>query len=104
MTNYAEARRLLQQMRDEAHRFAITHHRGLRGKRLTESVLEGAPGSGPARRNMLLTSFGSIDAIAQASVEELAAVPGMTEAAAKAVVELMREYDATDEAADAGDE
>jgi excinuclease ABC subunit C len=104
MTNYAEARRLLQQMRDEAHRFAITHHRGLRGKRLTESVLEGAPGIGPARRNMLLTSFGSIDAIAQASVEELAAVPGMTEAAAKAVVELMREYDASGDDADASDE
>ncbi|MFW5868117.1 MAG: excinuclease ABC subunit UvrC [Armatimonadota bacterium] len=93
MSEYAEARRLLQQMRDEAHRFAITHHRGVREKRLTESVLEAAPGIGPARRNMLLTSFGSIDAIARASVEELANVPGMTESAAKAVAELMAEYD-----------
>jgi len=92
MTNFAEGRRLLQQMRDEAHRFAITHHRGVREKRLTESVLEAAPGIGPARRNMLLTTFGSIDAIAAASVEELARVPGMTETAARAVVELMREY------------
>ena len=92
MTKFEEARRLLQQMRDEAHRFAITHHRGVREKRLAESVLEAAPGIGPARRNMLLTSFGSIDAIARASVEELARVPGMTESAAKAVVELMRDY------------
>jgi excinuclease ABC subunit C len=94
MSDYAEARRLLQQLRDEAHRFAITHHRGVRERRLTESVLEDAPGIGPARRNMLLTSFGSIDAIARASVEELARVPGMTESAAEAVAELLRDYDA----------
>ncbi len=98
MTDCPEARRLLQQMRDEAHRFAIAHHRGVREKRLTESVLEAAPGIGPARRNMLLTSFGSIDAIARASVEELANVPGMTEGAAQAVAELMEEYDATGDA------
>ena len=92
MSDFLEARRLLQQMRDEAHRFAITHHRGVREKRLTESVLESAPGIGPARRNMLLTSFGSIDEIARASADELAAVPGMTQSAAEAVVELLAEY------------
>ncbi|MEA3400944.1 MAG: excinuclease ABC subunit UvrC [Armatimonadota bacterium] len=92
MTDYPEARMLLQRMRDEAHRFAISHHRGVREKRLTESVLEEATGIGPARRNMLLTSFGSIDAIARASVEELAAVPGMTQNAAEAVHELLEEY------------
>jgi len=92
MSEYPQARRLLQQMRDEAHRFAITHHRGVRGKRLTESLLEEAPGIGPARRNMLLTSFGSIDNIARASVEELAEVPGMTENAARAVHELLARY------------
>ncbi len=92
MSDYPEARALLQRMRDEAHRFAITHHRGVREKRLTESVLEQAPGIGAARRNMLLASFGSVDAIARASVEELAAVPGMTESAARAVHELLETY------------
>ena len=92
MSAYPEARALLQRMRDEAHRFAITHHRGVREKRLTESVLEQAPGIGPARRNMLLTTFGSIDALGEASLEEIAAVPGMTENAAKAVVALLAEY------------
>lgn len=92
MSAYPEARALLQRMRDEAHRFAITHHRGVREKRLTESVLEQAPGIGPARRNMLLTTFGSIDALGEASLEEIAAVPGMTENAARAVVALLAEY------------
>jgi len=92
MTACPEARKLLQRMRDEAHRFAITHHRGVREKRLTESVLEQAPGIGVARRTMLLTSFGSIDAIAGATVEELAAMPGMSRTAAEAVHELLAEY------------
>lgn len=92
MAEFPEARALLQRLRDEAHRFAITHHRGVRDKRLTESVLEQAPGIGAARRRMLLARFGSIDAIARASVEELAAAPGMTAKAAEAVYELMAEY------------
>ncbi|MGC9316622.1 MAG: excinuclease ABC subunit UvrC [Armatimonadota bacterium] len=96
MSDYPEARKLLQRMRDEAHRFAISHHRDVREKRLTESVLEQAGGIGPARRNMLLTSFGSIDAIARASVADLAAVPGMTENAAQAVHDLLAEYDQED--------
>jgi len=96
MSAHPEARKLLQRMRDEAHRFAISHHRGMRQKRLTESVLEQAPGIGAARRNMLLTSFGSIDAIAQASVEELAAAPGMNRKAAEAVHELLAGYQAED--------
>jgi excinuclease ABC subunit C len=92
MGAFPEAQALLQRMRDEAHRFAITHHRGVRDQRLTESVLEQAPGIGAARRRMLLESFGSIDALARASVEELAAVPGMTAQAAEAVHELLAEY------------
>ncbi len=92
MTGFPEARALLQRMRDEAHRFAIAHHRGIRERRLTESVLEQVPGIGPARRNMLLTSFGSIDAIARATPEELAAVPGMTENAARALREVLADY------------
>jgi excinuclease ABC subunit C len=75
--------RLLQRLRDETHRFAVTYHRGLRGKRGLASLLEEAPGIGPARRKALLQRFPSLDAIRAASVEELAAVPGMTRPAAE---------------------
>jgi excinuclease ABC subunit C len=69
---------LMQRIRDEAHRFAITYHRKLRRKQTVISQLDGVPGIGPKRRSALLKHFGSIDAIRAASVEELAAVPGMT--------------------------
>ena len=68
---------LLQRLRDEAHRFAITHHRGRRDRQMTESVLDGLPGVGPARKRALLKRFGSPDAILGASREELEAVPGL---------------------------
>jgi excinuclease ABC subunit C len=68
---------LLQRIRDEAHRFAITHHRNRRDKAMTESVLDSLPGIGPARRRALLTHFGSPDAVLAASREELEAVPGV---------------------------
>jgi excinuclease ABC subunit C len=68
---------LLQRLRDEAHRFAITHHRQRRDKAMTASVLDGLPGVGPARKRSLLTHFGSPDAVLAASMEELAAVPGL---------------------------
>ena len=74
---------LLQRIRDEAHRFALSYHRKLRRKRGVASVLEEIPGIGPRRRQALLKAFGSIEALRQASVEELAAVPGMTRAAAE---------------------
>ncbi|HSR32562.1 MAG TPA: helix-hairpin-helix domain-containing protein, partial [Anaerolineae bacterium] len=74
---------LMQRVRDEAHRFAITYHRKLRGKQTVISQLDGVPGIGPKRRSALLKYFGSIDAIRAASVEELAAVPGMTHKAAE---------------------
>ena len=71
------ALQLLQRVRDEAHRFAITHHRGRRDKAMTRSVLDGLPGIGPARKRALLTRFGSPDAVLVASREELEAVlPG----------------------------
>ena len=73
---------LLQNLRDETHRFAITYHRHLRGQGQTASELDKAPGIGPARRNSLLQSFGSWPKIRQAAVEELAAAPGMNKAAA----------------------
>ena len=68
---------LLQRVRDEAHRFAITHHRGRRDKAMTSSLLDELPGVGPARKRALLTHFGSPEAVVQASSEELQAVPGV---------------------------
>ena len=74
---------LMQRVRDEAHRFAITYHRKVRGKQTIVSQLDGVPGIGPKRRSALLKHFGSIDAIRAATVEELAAVPSMTRKAAE---------------------
>jgi excinuclease ABC subunit C len=68
---------LLQRVRDEAHRFAITHHRARRDRAMTTSLLDGLPGIGPARKRALLAHFGSPDAVASASREELQAVPGL---------------------------
>jgi excinuclease ABC subunit C len=68
---------LLQRVRDEAHRFAITHHRQRRDAAMTASILDELPGVGPARKRALLTHFGSPDAILGASREELEAVPGI---------------------------
>lgn len=76
---------LLQRIRDEAHRFALSYHRKLRQRATLHSVLEEVPGIGPRRRKALLEAFGSLDAIARATEDELAAVPGMTRKAAEAV-------------------
>lgn len=76
---------LLQQIRDEAHRFAITYHRKLRGKRNLVSVLDHIPGIGPTRRKALWTTFKTLEEMKQASVDELAAVPGMNRPAAERV-------------------
>jgi excinuclease ABC subunit C len=71
------ALQLLQRVRDEAHRFAVTHHRTRRDKAMTSSLLDELPGVGPARKRALLTYFGSPEAIVSASREELQAVPGL---------------------------
>jgi len=76
---------LVQRVRDEAHRFAVNYHRQLRQKRSVASTLEEVPDIGPKRRQALLKAFGSLEAIRQASIEELAAVPGMTQRAAEQV-------------------
>ena len=68
---------LLQRVRDEAHRFAITHHRIRRDRAMTASVLDELPGIGPARKRALLTHFGSPESVLSASREELEAVPGV---------------------------
>jgi excinuclease ABC subunit C len=68
---------LLQRVRDEAHRFAITHHRTRRDRAMTTSVLDGMPGIGPARKRALIDHFGSPEAVVAASADQLQAVPGL---------------------------
>ncbi|HEY0186116.1 MAG TPA: excinuclease ABC subunit UvrC [Cellulomonas sp.] len=80
---------LLQRLRDEAHRFAITAHRRQRSKGMTVSALDGVPGLGPARSAALLKHFGSLKRLRVASVEEIASVPGMGERTAAAVVRAL---------------
>jgi len=69
--------RLLQRLRDEAHRFANTYNASLRSKKIRESVLDDFPGLGPKRRAALLTHFGSLEKLKAASVEEIAEAPGI---------------------------
>jgi len=80
---------LVQRVRDEAHRFAITAHRRAREKLGLASTLESVPGIGPKRRRALLKAFGSLDGIRNASQEELAAVPGITQEIARRVKEVL---------------
>lgn len=87
MAGHEPAHFLLQRVRDEAHRFAITHHRGLRDSQITKSALDDIPGIGPARKRALLARFASVQAMARASIDELAAVKGMNR---KAAEELLR--------------
>jgi excinuclease ABC subunit C len=80
---------LLQRVRDEAHRFAITYHRSKRSKRMTASALDSVRGLGEHRRKALVTHFGSLARLKQASVEEITSVPGIGVATAKAVLEAL---------------
>ncbi|MBE5805016.1 MAG: excinuclease ABC subunit UvrC [Clostridiales bacterium] len=82
---------LIQRIRDEAHRFGITHHRALRGKAFVHSQLEDIPGIGPKRRKALLNRFGSLKAIREATEEELLATPGISKPAAEAVLAWARD-------------
>ncbi|MBF6470351.1 MULTISPECIES: excinuclease ABC subunit UvrC [Nocardia] len=82
----SEALYLLQRVRDEAHRFAITFHRSKRSRRMTASALDSVPGLGTARRTALVTHFGSVAKLKQATVEEIIEVPGIGMATAKAVL------------------
>lgn len=81
---------LIQRIRDEAHRFAITYHRKLRGKRNLVSALDHVEGIGPKRRQELWKAFKTLDAMRAASVEELAAVEGMNHAAAQTLYDFFR--------------
>lgn len=82
---------LLRKLRDEAHRFALTYHRKLRDKRSTGSALEEIPGVGPRRRRLLLRTFGSVNGIRRATVDELAAVPTMTRRLAEQIRDYLRD-------------
>ena len=81
----SDALYLLQRIRDEAHRFAITFHRELRGKRMTRSVLDDIPGLGPTRKKRLLKELGGVGAVKQASLEQLTALTWLPDAVADAV-------------------
>ena len=87
MSRSSEGLYLLQRVRDEAHRFAITYHRAKRGKAATTSALDSVPGLGPARRAALLKAFGSVKAVSAATPAEIAsAVPGIGQKLAETVV------------------
>ncbi|MEU6130826.1 excinuclease ABC subunit UvrC [Saccharopolyspora sp. NPDC047091] len=81
----SEALYLLQRVRDEAHRFAITYHRQKRSKRLSRSVLDSVPGLGEARKTALLKHFGSVRKLKQARIEDIMAVPGFGRSTAETV-------------------
>ncbi|GAB3382881.1 excinuclease ABC subunit UvrC [Micromonospora halotolerans] len=82
----SEALYLLQRVRDEAHRFAITFHRQRRSKRMTESALDNVPGLGEVRRKALLRHFGSLKRLSAATVEEITEVPGVGKRTAEAIL------------------
>ncbi len=81
----SEALYLLQRVRDEAHRFAITYHRELRGKRMTRSVLDDIPGLGPVRQKRLVKELGGVGAVKRASLENLLELAWLPDAVAQAV-------------------
>jgi excinuclease ABC subunit C len=82
--------RLLMRIRDEAHRFAVAFHRAQRGKASLASPLDTIPGIGPKRRGMLLDAFGGIEALERATVEEIAAVPGIGLGVAQDILEHLK--------------
>lgn len=86
----SEGFRLITRIQDEAHRFAIEYHRSLRSKEQVHSILDDIEGIGPARRKSLMRTFRSLEAIREASVEELAKAPSMNEPSARKVYEFFR--------------
>ena len=89
LSQTSSALRLLVHVRDEAHRFAVGYHRKLRQRSSMASQLDEIPGIGPRRRRALLKAFGSVEAIKEASVDDLAAVPGMNRSVAKTLKEML---------------
>ena len=89
LDRHSNALHLIQRLRDEAHRFAITHHRKLRSKASVASRLDGVAGVGEKRKKAILKHFSTVEALKNASVEEIAAVPGMTRPAAENVYAML---------------
>jgi excinuclease ABC subunit C len=87
----SSALRLLQQARDEAHRFAITYNRQRRAMRTVTSELLKIPGVGPAKRRALLSAFGSLQSVREATVQDIAALPGFSEASAQRLLDALRD-------------
>ncbi len=87
---HSEGFRLITRIQDEAHRFAIEYHRSLRGKGQVKSVLDDIPDIGPARRKALMKQFKSLEAVKEATIEELEAAPGMNRKAAQSVYQFFR--------------
>ncbi|AHK31133.1 excinuclease ABC subunit UvrC [Rhodococcus opacus] len=100
----SESLYLLQRVRDEAHRFAITFHRSKRSRRMTASALDSVRGLGETRRKALVTHFGSVARLKQASVEEITAVPGIGTATAKAVLTALGAEEPSADVAGVGDD
>ncbi|HEU0041625.1 MAG TPA: excinuclease ABC subunit UvrC, partial [Jiangellaceae bacterium] len=91
MPRTSEGLYLLQRVRDEAHRFAITYHRQRRSTSMVDSLLDGVPGLGPTRRKALLAHFGSLKRLRAAGVDDVAQVPGIGPATASAIVAAVAE-------------
>ena len=85
----SQALYLVQRIRDEAHRSAVTYHRGVRAKKSITSALDGVPGIGPKRKKALLKKFGSVKGIREAPIDEIASTVGFTQSLAEKVKELV---------------
>src|SRR5690349_7445470 len=95
MARSSEGLYLLQRIRDEAHRFAITHHRSRRSKSMVESLLDDVPGLGDVRRKTLIKYFGSLKKLREATAEEIGQVPGIGPTTAAAIKDAVANADAT---------
>lgn len=90
LDDFSPGRKILQQIRDEAHRFALTFHRSIRGKKMISSVLDEIPHIGKVRKNALLKKYPSIHHIKEASIEDLKAVEGMDQRSAQAIIDYFK--------------
>ncbi len=93
LDRHSNALHLIQRLRDEAHRFAITHHRKLRSKASVSSRLDGVPGVGEKRKKAILRHFQTVEALKNASLDEICAVPGMTRPVAENVYAMLHAVD-----------
>ena len=96
LDRHSNALHLIQRLRDEAHRFAITHHRGLRTKASVTSRLDGVPGVGPTRRKNVLKHFKTVEALKAASVDEIAEVPGVPKNVAQNIWDMLHSEEKKD--------